>query len=56
MVTWVSTDNFVTTVVVGDVTPTNITGCCRGEVVYYNGKIYFSSGFVGGSAQFMRIS
>jgi len=54
---WVTTNAFGNTVVLKTITPaTYFTGCCTGDMLYYNGKIYITSGGEGGAAQFISIS
>ena len=52
----VSIDSFASSITLGLITPTNAFGTPNGEILYYMGKIYFTSGGRGGSAQFMRLS
>lgn len=54
---WVTRDNFSTMPRLTTITPATVIigGCCRGDIVSYNGKIYFTSGVGGSQAFFGRI-
>jgi len=53
---YITTDSFVSTHLIGSLLPTNqFTSCCRGDMFKANGRVYFTSGGIGGSAQLFVI-
>lgn len=54
---WVTTNTFGDTALLTSITPTTyFTSCCVGDMLFYNGSIYMTSGGIGSGAQFIKIS